>query len=176
MNKWIRKSFFVSILGLAFLVPASAQAPLRIAAAADLELARRFDTIATTAYVGVRDTRTARACRWTCPELHWLEAWSDALALDGTAAIAQPLVRPLVDGRSAGQVIAAMAGQHDASSRDLVQAYWRAHATEDFDLFWRQSLVHGVVPTGAAPPVEVGVDESGEPAASARPASIRRLG
>jgi molybdate transport system substrate-binding protein len=37
MNKWIRKSFFVSILGLAFLVPASAQAPLRIAAAADLE-------------------------------------------------------------------------------------------------------------------------------------------
>jgi len=127
-------------------------------APADLELARRFAAISTTAYVGVRDTRTARACAWTCPELHWLEAWSDALAFDGTPAIAQPLVRPLVDGRSAGQVLVAMIGQHDASSRDLVQAYWRAHATGDFDVFWRQSLVHGVVSTGTAPPVDVGVD------------------
>jgi molybdopterin-containing oxidoreductase family iron-sulfur binding subunit len=127
-------------------------------APADLELARRFGAVSTTAYVGVRDTRTARACGWTCPELHWLEAWSDALAFDGTAAIAQPLVRPLVDGRSAGQVLAAMVGQHDVSSRALVQAYWRGRATGDFDVFWRQSLVHGVVPTGTAPSVDVGVD------------------
>ncbi len=130
-------------------------------AAADLELARRFDAVATTAYVGVRDTRTARACQWTCPELHWLEAWSDALAFDGTAAVAQPLVKPLVEGRSAGQVLAAISGQPDASSRDLVQAYWRAHMKEDFDVLWRQSLVHGVVPavaTGASPAVEVAVD------------------
>jgi Fe-S-cluster-containing dehydrogenase component len=129
-------------------------------APADLDLARRFAGVSVTAYVGVRRTATARACTWTCAEAHWLEAWSDALAFDGTPAIAQPLIRPLVAGRSAAQVLAAMVGQPEASSYDLVQAYWRAHALGAFDAFWTESLVHGIVPGGSAPVVEVRVDRS----------------
>jgi Fe-S-cluster-containing dehydrogenase component len=112
----------------------------------DLELARRWAAIPVTAYVGLRDTVTGRASSWTGPESHWLEAWGDAVAFEGTAAIAQPLMRPLIDGRSAAQVLAAMMGQPHASSFDLVQAYWRAHTSGDFAAFWRQSLVQGVVP------------------------------
>jgi molybdopterin-containing oxidoreductase family iron-sulfur binding subunit len=129
-------------------------------APANLGLERRFKSIPTRAYVGLRETRTARACAWRCPEAHWLEAWSDALAFDGTPAIAQPLMRPLVDGRTAAQVLAAMLDPHETTSLDLVQAYWRGQSRGDFDAFWRQSLVHGVVPTGSTPSVEVRVDES----------------
>jgi Fe-S-cluster-containing dehydrogenase component len=129
-------------------------------APADLDLARRFAGASATAYVGVRRTATARACTWTCAEAHWLEAWSDALAFDGTPAIAQPLIRPLVAGRSAAQVLAALVGQPEASSYDLVQAYWRAHAPVPFDAFWSNSLVHGVAPTGSTPAVDVRVDRS----------------
>jgi Fe-S-cluster-containing dehydrogenase component len=128
-------------------------------AAADLDLARRFAAVPVTAYVGVRHTATARACAWTCAEAHWLEAWSDARAFDGTPAIAQPLIRPLVTGRSAAQVLAAMVGQPEASSHDLVQAYWRAHAPGPFDAFWSECLVRGVAPTGSAAVVDVRVDQ-----------------
>ena len=127
-------------------------------AARDFDLARRFALVPTTAYVGVRDTMTGRACDWTCPETHWLEAWSDARAFDGAPAIAQPLLRPPAEGRTAAQVLAAMLGRSDASSRDLVQEYWRANTAGDFDAFWRSSLVHGVAATANEAPQEVGVD------------------
>ena len=55
-----------------------------------------------TAYVGLYDNETARLCRWFVPEAHFLEAWSDARAFDGTASIAQPLMRPLAEGKTVG--------------------------------------------------------------------------
>jgi Fe-S-cluster-containing dehydrogenase component len=51
-----------------------------------------------------------------------------------------------------------MLGQADTSSHDLVRAYWQAHVRGDFEGFWRQSLVHGVVPSGSTAPVDVHVD------------------
>ncbi|HEY6462758.1 MAG TPA: 4Fe-4S dicluster domain-containing protein, partial [Polyangiaceae bacterium] len=122
------------------------------------DLARRFASIGTTACLGARDTATARACEWNCATLHWLEAWGDALAFDGTPSIAQPLIRPLVDGRSPGQVLASLAGMGDAASHDLVRDYWRTHLPGDFDRSWRESLVSGVVATGAAPAIDVAVE------------------
>ncbi len=127
-------------------------------APSDLELAKRMATVPTTAYVGLRHTVTARACVWSCPEAHWLEAWSDAVAFDGTAAVAQPLIRPRVDGLTAAQVLAAMMGQPRDTSLELVQGYWRGHAGAGFDSFWRRSLVHGVVPGESAALETVQVD------------------
>jgi molybdopterin-containing oxidoreductase family iron-sulfur binding subunit len=141
------------------------------AAPADLGFAERLRRVATTAYVGARETATARACTWTAPEAHWLEAWSDALAFDGTASIAQPLVRPLVDGRSAAQVLTEMVGEPDADSRDLVVAYWRAHVQGDFEAAWREALVHGVVGGTALAPHEARVDWTPIARALATPAS-----
>ena len=57
-------------------------------AAADRDLARRLARGARPAYVGPYENETARACRWFAPEAHFLEAWSDARAFDGTASIA----------------------------------------------------------------------------------------
>jgi molybdopterin-containing oxidoreductase family iron-sulfur binding subunit len=135
------------------------------------DLARRFASIGTTAYLGARDTATARACEWTCAALHWLEAWGDALAFDGTPSIAQPLVRPLVDGRSAAQVLAWLAGMGDVASHDLVRDHWRARAPGDFDRFWRESLVSGVIATGTAATMDVAVDWTSLAAVVTRPPS-----
>ena len=44
-------------------------------------------------------------CHWHIPETHFLEAWSDARAFDGTASIVQPLILPLYRGRSAHEVV-----------------------------------------------------------------------
>ncbi|MBV9671194.1 MAG: TAT-variant-translocated molybdopterin oxidoreductase, partial [Verrucomicrobia bacterium] len=48
---------------------------------------------------------TSGDCVWHIPETHFLEAWSDARALDGTATIVQPLIEPLFRGRSAHQIL-----------------------------------------------------------------------
>jgi molybdopterin-containing oxidoreductase family iron-sulfur binding subunit len=123
----------------------------------DLAFAQRLQRIPTTACVGVRSTATMRACAWTAPEAHWLEGWSDALAFDGTASIAQPLMVPLYDVHTPAQVLAAIAGDADASSRDLVMDFWRTQLTE-FDASWRRALVHGVVPATGQAAVAAPVD------------------
>src|SRR3984957_9699775 len=99
-------------------------------AAADLELARRIASVPVAAYVGLYDNETARLCRWFVPEAHFLEAWSDARAFDGTASIAQPLMRPLAEGKTVGQVLAGFDGATAAASRELVEGHWRPLAKE----------------------------------------------
>ena len=49
-----------------------------------------------------------RYCHWHIPQTHFLEAWSDTRAFDGTVSIVQPLIQPLYANRSAHEVIEAM--------------------------------------------------------------------
>jgi molybdopterin-containing oxidoreductase family iron-sulfur binding subunit len=132
-------------------------------APADLDLPGRIRLAKTTAFIGARDNQTARICAWFAPEAHFLEAWGDARAFDGTASIAQPLLSPSILGsnqsRTVGQAMAALLGTANASSRELVEQYWRAHAPPgDFDGFWQGALVHGVVPGSATSVSDVRVD------------------
>ena len=84
---------------------------------------------------------TSRQCHWHLPEAHYLEAWSDTLAYDGTASIVQPLIEPLYQGRSAHEVLALLAdAARDAPGYEIVRGYWRRHwqaaigrATGDFE-------------------------------------------
>ncbi len=51
---------------------------------------------------------------------------------------------------------ALLAGQSDASSHDLVQAYWKTqHPGADFDMFWRKSLHDGWIEGTAFVPKQV---------------------
>jgi molybdopterin-containing oxidoreductase family iron-sulfur binding subunit len=74
-------------------------------APADVDLARRLRAVPTALFVGSHVNETARACAWFAPEAHYLEAWGDARAFDGTASIVQPLIRPLRPGKTAAQVL-----------------------------------------------------------------------
>ena len=111
---------------------------------------RRLAPIPSTAYVGLRDTRR-RARAPGLREAHWLEAWSDALAFDGTPAIAQPLIRPSgrrsqPPGRSLRPPGTARR-VHRTSSCD----HWRTRTPGGFDDFWRESLVMESCPRQTAP-------------------------
>jgi molybdopterin-containing oxidoreductase family iron-sulfur binding subunit len=142
-------------------------------AAADLDLERRIRSVPLTAYVGTRQSETARACTWFAPEAHFLESWGDARAFDGTASIAQPLIRPLAEeARTPAQVLAAMVGRPDATSRELVEEHWQTSFGEaDFAILWRRALVHGVLPGGGTPTVDLRVDWPSVARAMAMPTS-----
>ena len=95
-------------------------------------------------HLGLYQDETAELCQWHINEAHYLEAWGDTRAYDGTVSIVQPLIAPLYNGKSAHELVATMAGQADSSSHDAVQGYWRRQRTgADFDAFWRKSLNDG---------------------------------
>ena len=48
---------------------------------------------------------TSAKCTWYLPESHYLEAWGDAVAFDGTYAVQQPLVAPLFGTWSANELL-----------------------------------------------------------------------
>ncbi|MGH9497768.1 MAG: TAT-variant-translocated molybdopterin oxidoreductase [Terriglobales bacterium] len=109
-------------------------------------------------HLGLYQDETAELCQWHINEAHYLEAWGDARAYDGTASIVQPLIAPLYDGKSALELVAALAGQPDPTAHEVVQSYWKKqHPGADFDMFWRKSLNDGWIEgtTYAPKPVSV---------------------
>ncbi|MEO8554381.1 MAG: oxidoreductase, partial [Kofleriaceae bacterium] len=124
----------------------------------DLELERRFGLAKERVYLGLYENETARRSTWFVPRAHYLEAWGDARAYDGTTSIVQPLIEPLFAGRTIDEVLAAIAGGAGAAypaGHELVRDHWRAHATGDFEAFWERALHDGVIEGTAQPPVAV---------------------
>jgi MoCo/4Fe-4S cofactor protein with predicted Tat translocation signal len=109
-------------------------------------------------YLGLYQNETSELCQWHVNEAHYLEAWGDARAYDGTVSIVQPLISPLYDGKSAHELVSMLAGQADTKGHEIVQAYWKTqHSGADFDAFWRKSLHDGWVEGTAFPAKQVGV-------------------
>ena len=103
---------------------------------------------------GLYVDETSHQCHWHLPEAHYLEAWSDARAYDGTASIVQPLIEPLYEGRSAHEVVALLAGLQETPGREIVREHWRRqwehrHEEGDFEPFWQKALHDGVIPDTA---------------------------
>jgi len=98
-------------------------------------------------HLGLYFDETGRHCHWHIPEAHYLEAWSDARAFDGTTSIVQPLIEPIYGGKSMHEVLAALAGNAGKRSVELLQDYWKEQKllTED-EKAWRRALHDGVIP------------------------------
>jgi MoCo/4Fe-4S cofactor protein with predicted Tat translocation signal len=108
-------------------------------------------------HLGLYQDETAELCHWHINEAHYLEAWGDARAYDGTVSIVQPLIAPLYDGKSAHELVATLVGQPDPSSHDVVQSYWKKqHPGADFDMLWRKSLNDGWIEGTTYAPKQVG--------------------
>ena len=91
----------------------------------DLEFEAAMKQVPFTAHVGMYDDETGQLCTWHVPEAHYLEQWSDARAVDGTSSIVQPIIMPLYEScHSQLEVLAALAGNVNASAYDLVRGYW----------------------------------------------------
>ena len=104
-------------------------------------------------HLSLYDNETSELCQWHLPAAHYLEAWGDARAFDGTVTIQQPLIQPLYNGRSAIEILQMLTDQPERRAYDLVKAYWAAqHTGADFEAWWRKSVCDGVVPGTAFEP------------------------
>ena len=95
---------------------------------------------------GLYQNETSEYCHWHVNEAHYLEAWSDGRAYDGTVSIVQPLIAPLYAGKSAHELVSTLSGISDATGYDIVRGYWQKQPSgPDFDAFWRKALHDGWV-------------------------------
>ncbi|HEX3738465.1 MAG TPA: TAT-variant-translocated molybdopterin oxidoreductase [Terriglobales bacterium] len=95
-------------------------------------------------HLGQHNDETAEFCHWHVNEAHYLEAWGDTRAYDGTVSIVQPLIAPLYSGKSALEFVALLAGEGEPTGHELVQNYWQSkHSGADFDMTWRKWLEQG---------------------------------
>ncbi len=116
-------------------------------------------------HLGLHQNETAELCQWHVNEAHYLEAWGDGRAYEGTVSIVQPLIAPLYDGKSALEVVALLAGQSGATGHDLVQSYWKTqHSGTDFDAFWRKALHDGWIEGTVFAPKEMNAKVASLPA------------
>ena len=98
---------------------------------------------------------TALESDWHLPLPHWLEDWSDARSVDGTATIIQPVIRPLYDTRSPHTILAGFTSDGSpADARAIVRSYWAQNGLVD-NRAWTQAVQLGVVPPPTAAPVLV---------------------
>jgi MoCo/4Fe-4S cofactor protein with predicted Tat translocation signal len=131
-------------------------------------------------HLGLYQDETAELCQWHVSETHYLEAWGDTRAYDGTVSLVQPLIAPLYNSKSVYEVVAVLAGQNEASGHDIVQDYWKKqHPAADFEMFWRKSLHDGWIEGSAFAPLTVTVKttdlpSSGEAAQNAIEINFRR--
>ena len=124
-------------------------------APADCDFASAMDKVATKAHLTSHENETSRICDWLLPESHFLEAWSDAKAADGTVTIIQPLIAPLYSSKTAHDVLALMLDKAGTPAYDLVRAHWSAIKKDGFELAWRRWLHDGVVEDTRAASVQV---------------------
>jgi molybdopterin-containing oxidoreductase family iron-sulfur binding subunit len=120
----------------------------------DLEFGKVLALGQHTIHLSLYVDETSRACRWHLPRAHYLEAWGDARAWDGTLCLAQPLIEPLYGGKTPVELLAPLLGDESYKSYDLVRRAFKRLLPEgaDFEKTWAQAVHDGFL-SGTAWPV-----------------------
>jgi molybdopterin-containing oxidoreductase family iron-sulfur binding subunit len=111
----------------------------------ELKFADALRKAETAIHFGLYYDETAEMCPWHVPAAHFLESWSDARAYDGTAAIVQPLIAPLYEGKTVHELLSVLADQTPQPSYDLVRSTWQREFGDEFEERWRSAISDGVV-------------------------------
>jgi molybdopterin-containing oxidoreductase family iron-sulfur binding subunit len=120
--------------------------------AGDQEFVRGLSTVRTSIHLGLHVDETAKTSTWHVPMTHYLEAWGDGRAYDGTLSVIQPLIAPLyADCKSQVEILALLAGESGLGGYDLVLREWESVIPASFARGWRKVVHDGVLPgTGFA--------------------------
>lgn len=120
----------------------------------DLGLERAVRRAKRSLYLGSHENQTAAACTWYVPSLHFLERWGDARAHDGTISLTQPLVRPFWGGKSAVQLLAAIAGDPNPDDEALLRGLYESIDTAGWQTALQWGFLAGALPVRPEQPNE----------------------
>ena len=116
----------------------------------EIDFESALQRVETSIHVGSHFDETAALSTWHIPRSHYLEAWGDGRAYDGTLSVIQPLIAPIFDSKSDIEVLNAMATGLDAAGYDLVRDVWEQAGVlsgNDFEDGWNRVIHDGFVPS-----------------------------
>ncbi|QNN24433.1 TAT-variant-translocated molybdopterin oxidoreductase [Planctomycetales bacterium ZRK34] len=125
----------------------------------DLKFGDALKKVDTSIHLSHYVDETSKACTWHLPRAHYLEAWGDARAWDGSLSVVQPLIQPLYDDansipKSVIEVLAMLAGDKVADGREIVRrTFGEILPKSSFERAWQTVLRDGTV-VGSATPAE----------------------
>jgi molybdopterin-containing oxidoreductase family iron-sulfur binding subunit len=135
-------------------------------APADLDFVGALANVANSVHLSLYDDETSEYCTWQIPEAHYLEAWGDTRAYDGTVSLMQPLISPLYGGKTIYELIAALMGDSTASGYDIVRNYWMRELGNIPEKAWEMLLQEGVINDTAFAPIGVSITATSFPRSS----------
>ncbi len=129
----------------------------------DFDFVRKYLEVPQRIHTGLYYDETGALANWHIPATHYLEAWGDTRAYDGTTAIVQPLIAPFYQGKSAHEFLAALNGNSESSGHEIVRDHWRSHgpaqsAAQDFEMWWEKTLNDGVMAGTSLPEKQLPVN------------------
>lgn len=135
-------------------------------APADAKFADFLKSVETSVHLSSLVDETSELATWHLNRAHYLEAWGDSLAADGTAAVVQPLVAPLYHGKSDLEIVEILGGG-ERKGYEIVRETWKqiGGATLDFEHAFRKALREGVVE--GSTPAELAVTPDAKSVAAA---------
>lgn len=125
------------------------------------QFVRGLEKVALSVAFSDRRDETSQHVHAICPDHHFLEKWGDAEPVASYFSLAQPLIAPLFDTRSAQESLLKWAGI-ESDHYTYLRAFWRKNvfsresSVQEFDTFWDGSLRDGVavVPRTTSAPVD----------------------
>ncbi|MEN9469397.1 MAG: hypothetical protein RL630_1130 [Verrucomicrobiota bacterium] len=122
---------------------------------------------------------TSVKASWHIPEAHFLEQWSDAVAIDGSYLIVQPVILPIYGGLSSNELLAKVAGK-DSDALTLVKETFGEKLPADSNTLelWVQAVRDGIC-THSAPKglqVSLSFDSVAKVCAASRPLRLDSTG
>lgn len=92
---------------------------------------------------------TAKACKFVCPDNHWLESWADSEPVAGHFLLSQPTIQLVFNTRQTEQSLLTWAGV-STNYYDLIKSNWQTsifptqNKYSSFTEFWNNSLHNGM--------------------------------
>ncbi len=112
-------------------------------APADLRFAEHLRNVPLVVQHGLLADETAALAHWSVPGAHYLEAWGDVRAFDGTLSIIQPLIKPLYAGKSAIDMLLLLLGRSTDDPYEVLKEFWETTYAID-ESAWNRVIHDGV--------------------------------
>ena len=123
-------------------------------ATADVPFAELVSSVPTRIHLGTYRDEAAEICNWHVPEAHFLESWGDAQFGETLSAV-QPMIEPLLGGKSALELLARLAAHDTTDPYGLVrESFATIFGDVDIEQRFRQFLHDGVATLPDKAPAE----------------------
>lgn len=121
----------------------------------DIPFGQAMARVPFSVHLSLYNDETSQNATWHIPQTHFIEAWGDARAYDGTVSVIQPPIGALYDTAYSEYEMVALLAEDDRSAYEIIRAYWEEEsASDDFEAMWRRTLHDGVMADSAPEAVQ----------------------